>query len=49
MVCGTRVVVDAELNGCRVEELTLAARLVRFTGPGILLLADHEFLGGHRR
>ncbi|MEU1378431.1 IS4 family transposase, partial [Streptomyces triculaminicus] len=43
--CGTRAVLDAELGGCRTGELTLAARLVRSTGPGMLVLADREFLG----
>ena len=36
--CGTHAVVDAELDGCRVGEVTLAARLVRSVGPGMLLL-----------
>lgn len=41
--CGTHVVLDVELGGCRVGELTLSARLVRFTGPDMLVVADHEF------
>jgi Insertion element 4 transposase N-terminal len=36
--CGTHAVVDAELDGCRVGEVTLAARLVRSAGPGMLVL-----------
>ncbi|MBP2402654.1 IS4 family transposase [Streptomyces syringium] len=43
--CGTHAVLDAELGGCRVGELTLSARLVRSTGPDMLVLADREFLG----
>ncbi|UQA94457.1 transposase domain-containing protein [Streptomyces halobius] len=43
--CGTHAVLDAELDGCRVGELTLSARLVRSTGPGMVVLADREFLG----
>jgi hypothetical protein len=43
--CGTHAVVDAELDGCRVGEVTLAARLVRSAGPGMLVLADREFPG----
>ena len=43
--CGTHAVVDAELGGCRVGETTLAARLVRSVGEGMLVLADREFLG----
>jgi DDE family transposase len=43
--CGTHAVLDAELDGCRVGETTLAARLVRSVGPGMLVLADREFLG----
>ncbi|WP_414167335.1 IS4 family transposase [Streptoverticillium reticulum] len=43
--CGTHAVLDAELGGCRTGELTLAARLVRSAGPGMLVLADREFLG----
>ncbi|MGP4003823.1 IS4 family transposase [Streptomyces sp. 8N706] len=43
--CGTHAVLDAELEGCRVGEVTLSARLVRSTGPGMLVLADREFLG----
>lgn len=43
--CGTHAVLDAELDGCRVGELTLSARLVRSAGPGMLVLADREFLG----
>ncbi|QIY60105.1 IS4 family transposase [Streptomyces sp. RPA4-5] len=43
--CGTHAVLDAELEGCRVGELTLSARLVRSAGPGMLVLADREFLG----
>ncbi|MFD8820340.1 IS4 family transposase [Streptomyces sp. NPDC059627] len=42
---GTHAVLDAELDGCRVGELTLSARLVRSAGPGMLVLADREFLG----
>ncbi|MGP4092749.1 IS4 family transposase, partial [Streptomyces sp. KR55] len=42
---GTHAVLDAELDGCRVGELTLSARLVRSAGPGMLILADREFLG----
>lgn len=43
--CGTHAILDAELDGCRVGETTLAARLVRSVGPGMLVLADREFLG----
>lgn len=43
--CGTHAVLDAELGACRVGELTLSARLIRSTGPDMLLLADREFLG----
>jgi hypothetical protein len=43
--CGTHAVVDAELDGCRVGEVTLAARVARSAGPGMLVLADREFLG----
>jgi hypothetical protein len=43
--CGTHAVVDAELDGCRVGEVTLATRLVRSAGPGMLVLADREFPG----
>jgi hypothetical protein len=43
--CGTHAILDAELDGCRVGETTLAARLVRSLGPGMLVLADREFLG----
>ncbi|MEU4212186.1 transposase [Streptomyces sp. NPDC026206] len=43
--CGTHPVLDAELGGCRTGELTLSARLVRSTGPDMLVLADREFLG----
>jgi hypothetical protein len=42
---GTHAVVDAELDGCGVGEVTLAARVVRLAGPGMLVLADREFLG----
>jgi hypothetical protein len=37
--------VDAELDGCRVGEVTLAARVARSAGPGMLVLADREFCG----
>jgi Insertion element 4 transposase N-terminal/Transposase DDE domain len=43
--CGTHAVVDAELAGCRVGETTLAVRVARSAGPGMLVLADREFLG----
>jgi Insertion element 4 transposase N-terminal/Transposase DDE domain len=43
--CGTHAILDAELDGCRVGETTLAARLVRSVGPGMLVVADREFLG----
>lgn len=43
--CGTHAVIDAELGGCRLGETTLAARLARSSGPGMLILADREFLG----
>ena len=43
--CGTHAVLDTQLAGCRVGELTLAACLVRSTGPDMLVLADREFLG----
>jgi hypothetical protein len=36
--CGTHAVVDAELDGCRVGEVTLAARVARSAGPGMLVL-----------
>jgi transposase IS4-like protein/DDE family transposase len=43
--CGTHAVVDAELAGCRVGETTLAVRVARSAGPGVLVLADRGFLG----
>jgi len=43
--CGTHAILDAELEGCRVGEITLTTRLVRSLGPGMLVLADREFLG----
>jgi hypothetical protein len=43
--CGTHAVLDAELGGYRTSEVTLTARLVRSTAPGMLVLADREFLG----
>jgi hypothetical protein len=43
--CGTHAILDAELDGYRVGEITLAARLPRSVGPGMLVLADREFLG----
>ena len=43
--CGTHAVLDSELDGCRIGEVTLSARLVRSAGPGMLVLADREFLG----
>jgi hypothetical protein len=36
--CGTHAVVDAELDGSRVGEVTLAARVARSAGPGMLVL-----------
>jgi hypothetical protein len=42
---GTHAMLDAELAGCRVGEVTLSARLVHSTGPDMLVLADREFLG----
>src|SRR5512132_4556255 len=36
--CGTHAVVDAELDGCRVGEVTLAVRVARSAGPGMLVL-----------
>ena len=42
---GTRLVLDAELAGCRTGEVTLVGRLPRSCGPGQLVLADREFLG----
>src|SRR5512132_2461705 len=46
--CGTHAVVDAELDGCRVGEVTLAARVARSAGPGMLVLPRPEFLGAPR-
>jgi hypothetical protein len=36
--CGTQAVVDAELDGCRVGDTTLAVRVARSAGPGMLVL-----------
>jgi len=43
--CGTHALCDAEIDGCRVGETVLAGRLARSVGPGMLVLADREFLG----
>lgn len=43
--CGTHALCDAEIAGCRVGETVLAGRLTRSVGPGVLVLADREFLG----
>ncbi|MER5452655.1 transposase [Streptomyces sp. NPDC002764] len=43
---GTHLVLDAKLAGCRTGEVTLVKRLPRPCGPGELVLADREFLGG---
>lgn len=42
---GTHLVLDAELAGCRIGEVTLVGRLPRSCGPGQLVLVDREFLG----
>ncbi|MFE7278096.1 hypothetical protein [Streptomyces sp. NPDC057623] len=42
---GTRLVLDAELAGCRTGEVTLVGRLPRSCDTGQLVLADWEFSG----
>jgi hypothetical protein len=44
--CGTHAVVDAELDGCRVGETTLAVRVARSAGPGMLVLPRPGVPGG---
>ncbi|MGW0575351.1 hypothetical protein ACWD25_05125 [Streptomyces sp. NPDC002920] len=45
MELNTHAVLDAELDRCRVGELTLSARPVRSAGLVMLIRADREFLG----
>ncbi|MFD5717206.1 IS4 family transposase [Streptomyces sp. NPDC127036] len=42
---GSHAVLDAELAGCRTDEVTLVGRLPRSCTAGQLVLADREFLG----
>jgi hypothetical protein len=42
--CGTRLIVDAEQASYATGELTLAERLARSLRPGMLVLADRNFL-----
>jgi hypothetical protein len=42
--CGTKALLDAAFDGYRVAETTLAARLLRSLGPGMLVMADRQFL-----
>jgi hypothetical protein len=43
--CGTKALLDAAFDGYRVAETTLAARLLPSFGPGMLVMADRQFLG----
>jgi Insertion element 4 transposase N-terminal/Transposase DDE domain len=43
--CGTKALLDATFDGYRVAETTLAARLLGSLGPGMLVMADRQFLG----
>jgi hypothetical protein len=45
MACGSRQIIDACVGGRGQGENTLARRLVRSLGPGMLLLADRGFPG----
>ena len=42
--CGTKALLDAAFDGYRVGESTLAARLLPSLGPGMLVMADRQFL-----
>ena len=42
--CGTKALLDATFDGYRVGESTLAARLLPSLGPGMLVMADRQFL-----
>jgi hypothetical protein len=42
--CGTKALLDATFDGYRVAETTLAARLLGSLGPGMLVMADRNFL-----
>jgi Insertion element 4 transposase N-terminal/Transposase DDE domain len=42
--CGTKALLDATFDGYRVAETTLAARLLGSLGPGMLVMADRQFL-----
>src|SRR6266545_2413491 len=43
--CGSKALLDATFDGYRVGETTLAARLLGSLGPGMLVMADRQFLG----
>jgi len=43
--CGTKALLDATFDGYRVSETTLAGRLLGSLGPGMLVMADRQFLG----
>lgn len=45
LACGSRQIIDAAVGGRGQGENTLARRLVRGLGPGMLLLADRGFPG----
>ncbi|OKA09622.1 IS4 family transposase [Amycolatopsis regifaucium] len=45
LACGTRQLLGAVTGGLGQGEVTLARRLVTFLRPGMLLLADRNFLG----
>jgi hypothetical protein len=42
--CGTKAVLNACFDGYRIAEQTLAGRLLASFGPGMLVLADRNFL-----
>jgi hypothetical protein len=42
---GSKALLDATFDGYRVDETTLAARLLGSLGPGMLVMADRDFLG----
>jgi hypothetical protein len=42
--CGTKALLDATFDGYRTAETTLAARLLGSLGPGMLVMADRNFL-----
>lgn len=42
--CGSKALMDAVFDGYRVAETTLAARLLPSFGPGMLVMADRNFL-----